>query len=66
MKLTSAAVYGIRALAYMTAQKHNRPIASHHMAQAQGIPAFFVLKVLKRSSPPAFSSPSRALAAATG
>jgi Rrf2 family protein len=48
MKLTSAAQYAISALAYMAARKHDRPIPSHDMAHAQGIPAFFVLKVLKQ------------------
>jgi Rrf2 family protein len=31
----------------MGAQKHNRPVASHHIAQARGIPERFLLKVLK-------------------
>jgi Rrf2 family protein len=31
----------------MAAQKHNRPVASHHIAQARGIPERFLLKVLK-------------------
>lgn len=47
MKLTRASSYAIQALAYMGAQKHNRPVASHHIAQARGIPERFLLKVLK-------------------
>jgi Rrf2 family protein len=31
----------------MSAQKQNRPVASHHIAQARGIPERFLLKVLK-------------------
>jgi Rrf2 family protein len=31
----------------MAAQKHDRPIASHLIAQARGIPERFLLKVLK-------------------
>ena len=47
MKLTRAASYAIHALVFMAHQKHNRPIASHHIAQARGIPERFLLKVLK-------------------
>ncbi len=47
MKLTRAASYAIHALVYMANQKHNRPVASHHIAQARGIPERFLLKVLK-------------------
>jgi Rrf2 family protein len=47
MKLTRAASYAIHALVFMAAQKHNRPVASHHIAQARGIPERFLLKVLK-------------------
>ena len=47
MKLTRATSYAIHAVAYMAAQKHDRPIASHHVAEAQGIPERFLLKVLK-------------------
>jgi Rrf2 family protein len=47
MKLTRAASYALHAVAYMAAQKHDRPIASHHIAQARGIPERFLLKVLK-------------------
>jgi Rrf2 family protein len=47
MKLTRAASYAIHALVYRASQKHNRPIASHHIAHARGIPERFLLKVLK-------------------
>jgi Rrf2 family protein len=47
MKLTRASSYAIHALVFMATQKHNRPVASHHIAQARGIPERFLLKVLK-------------------
>jgi Rrf2 family protein len=47
MKLTRAASYAIHALAFMATQKHNRPMASHNVAKARGIPERFLLKVLK-------------------
>jgi Rrf2 family protein len=47
MKLTRAASYAIHALVFMSAQKNSRPVASHHIAQARGIPERFLLKVLK-------------------
>src|SRR5438552_12773282 len=47
MKLTRASSYAIHALVFMAAQKQNRPVASHHIAKAQGIPERFLLKVLK-------------------
>lgn len=47
MKLTRAASYAIHALVFMAHQKHNRPIASHNIAKARGIPERFLLKVLK-------------------
>src|SRR5947209_18292057 len=47
MKLTRASSYALHAVAYMAAQKHERPIASHLIAQARGIPERFLLKVLK-------------------
>src|SRR5438045_2061538 len=47
MRLTRASSYAIHALAYMAAQKINRPIPSHIVAQARGIPERFLLKVLK-------------------
>jgi Rrf2 family protein len=47
MKLTRASSYAIHALVFMAVQKQNRPVASHHIAQARGIPERFLLKVLK-------------------
>src|ERR1051325_7336184 len=47
MKLTRASSYALHAVAYMAAQKHHEPVASHHIAQARGIPERFLLKVLK-------------------
>jgi Rrf2 family protein len=47
MKLTRAASYALHAVAHMAAQKSDRPVASHHIAQARGIPERFLLKVLK-------------------
>jgi Rrf2 family protein len=47
MKLTRASGYALHAVAYMAAQKQNRPIASHLIARARGIPERFLLKVLK-------------------
>jgi Rrf2 family protein len=48
MKLTRASSYALHAVAYMASQKDkDRPVASHHIAQARGIPERFLLKVLK-------------------
>src|SRR5207302_8784643 len=47
MKLTRAASYAIHALVFMAAQKSTRPLASHNIAHARGIPERFLLKVLK-------------------
>jgi Rrf2 family protein len=47
MKLTRASSYALHAVAFMASQKHDRPVASHHIAQARGIPERFLLKVLK-------------------
>src|SRR5215475_16180012 len=47
MKLTRASSYALHAVAYMATQKHERPVASHHIAHARGIPERFLLKVLK-------------------
>ena len=47
MRLTRASSYALHALVYMAAQKHNRPVPSHIVAQARGIPERFLLKVLK-------------------
>ena len=47
MRLTRASSYALHALVYMATQKHNRPVPSHIVAQARGIPERFLLKVLK-------------------
>jgi Rrf2 family protein len=47
MKLTRASSYALHAVAFMAAQKHDRPVASHKIAEARGIPERFLLKVLK-------------------
>src|SRR2546425_7602047 len=47
MKLTRASSYALHAVVYMAAQKQTKPIASHNIARARGIPERFLLKVLK-------------------
>jgi Rrf2 family protein len=47
MKLTRASSYALHAVAYMAIQKSDKPVASHHIAHARGIPERFLLKVLK-------------------
>ena len=47
MKLTRAASYAVHALVFMAVQKSSKPLASHNIAQARGIPERFLLKVLK-------------------
>src|SRR3989475_10137403 len=47
MKLTRASSYAIHALVYMANEKQNRPVPSHMIAKARGIPERFLLKVLK-------------------
>src|SRR5215217_7356192 len=47
MKLTRASSYALHAVTFMAAQKHDRPVASHNIAHARGIPERFLLKVLK-------------------
>jgi Rrf2 family protein len=47
MKLTRAASYALHAVAYMAAQKTDKPVASHKIAAERGIPERFLLKVLK-------------------
>jgi Rrf2 family protein len=47
MKLTRAASYAVHALVFMASQKNGRPLASHNIAKARGIPERFLLKVLK-------------------
>src|SRR5579883_219209 len=46
MRLTRASQYAVHALAYMASLEGNRPMPSHLVAQAQGIPERFLLKVL--------------------
>lgn len=47
MKLTRASSYALHAVAYMAGKKENKPVASHMIAKARGIPERFLLKVLK-------------------
>src|SRR5438876_12445366 len=47
MKLTRASSYALHAVVFMAAQKLDRPVASHLIAKARGIPERFLLKVLK-------------------
>src|SRR5213080_2075242 len=47
MKLTRASSYALHAVVFMATQKSDRPVASHLIAQARGIPERFLLKVLK-------------------
>jgi Rrf2 family protein len=47
MKLSRASDYALHALASITKQDPDRPVPSHVVAQAQGIPERFLLKVLK-------------------
>src|SRR5438132_7022305 len=47
MRLTRASSYALHAVVHMAGQKQNKPLASHHIAKARGIPERFLLKVLK-------------------
>jgi Rrf2 family protein len=47
MRLTRASSYALHAVAHMAAEGEDRPVASHHIARARGIPERFLLKVLK-------------------
>src|SRR5262249_143197 len=47
MKLTRASSYALHAVAFMAAQKNEKPVASHKIAQDRGIPHRFLLKVRK-------------------
>ena len=47
MKLTRASEYALHALVYLVQEKPDKPVASHIVAEAQGIPERFLLKVLK-------------------
>jgi Rrf2 family protein len=46
MKLSRASAYALQALIQLAGLKDNPIVASHHVAQARGIPEQFVLKVL--------------------
>ena len=47
MKLTRASSYALHAVVHLALDDSNKPVASHHIAAAQGIPEGFLLKVLK-------------------
>ncbi len=47
MKLTRASSYALHAVTYMAAVGEEKPVASHLVARARGIPERFLLKVLK-------------------
>src|SRR5947209_2830425 len=47
MKLSRASSYALHAVEYMAARGEDGPVASHHIAEARGIPERFLLKVLK-------------------
>jgi Rrf2 family protein len=47
VKLTRASSYALHALVHMVQEGQDRPLASHQIAQARGIPERFLLKVLK-------------------
>jgi Rrf2 family protein len=47
VKLSRASSYALHALEYMAALGEDKPVASHHIAAARGIPEGFLLKVLK-------------------
>jgi Rrf2 family protein len=47
MKLSRASNYALQALAHMAGLSPDKPAASHVVAEAQGIPERFLLKVLK-------------------
>ena len=47
MKLTRASSYALHAMAHIVSLKQSVPIASHHIAEARGIPERFLLKVLR-------------------
>ncbi len=47
MKLTRASSYALHAVAHMATVGEDKPLASHHIAQARGILDRYLLKVLK-------------------
>jgi Rrf2 family protein len=46
MKLSRASTYALHALEYLAAHGQDAKVASHHIAQARGIPERYLLKVL--------------------
>jgi Rrf2 family protein len=46
MKLSQATTYALHALAYLVRHEEGRPVASHVIARAQGIPEKYLLKLL--------------------
>jgi Rrf2 family protein len=51
MKLSLASQYAVHALAYLATNDDSQPAASQRIAQIQGIPERFLLKVLKALVP---------------
>jgi Rrf2 family protein len=47
MKLSRTSIYALHAVEYLAARGQDAKVASHHIAQARGIPERFLLKVLK-------------------
>jgi len=47
MRLTRASSYALHALVFMAGKKQSKPMPSHLVARARGIPERFLLKVLK-------------------
>jgi Rrf2 family protein len=47
MKLNHASGYALAALVHMASHPTGKPLASHHIAEARGIPEGFLLKLLK-------------------
>ena len=47
MKLSHAVRYALQALVYMANETDGQLVASHVVAEAEGIPELFLLKVLK-------------------
>jgi Rrf2 family protein len=45
--MTRATNYALHALVNMAKTGHDQPVASHHIAHAEGVPERFLLKVLK-------------------
>ena len=46
MKLSRTSSYALHALAYMSQEKSDKPVASHTIARSRGIPERFLLKIL--------------------